>query len=109
MTVRDPAPAAPPTGPVKEEPGEVPAKEGDASTAPPPAPPSDVTLKREVKEEPEEERGDGKDEDGEGEGPCTKMTMRLRRNINNPQFVSSRRLQHPSLHLHCSLQSHGGN
>ncbi|XP_046896383.1 lysine-specific demethylase 5C isoform X1 [Hypomesus transpacificus] len=89
VTVRDPAPAAPPTGPVKEEPGEVPAKEGDASTAPPPAPPSDVTLKREVKEEPEEERGDGKDEDGEGEGPCTKMTMRLRRNINNPQFVDS--------------------
>uniref|UniRef100_A0A8C5CY58 [histone H3]-trimethyl-L-lysine(4) demethylase n=1 Tax=Gadus morhua TaxID=8049 RepID=A0A8C5CY58_GADMO len=26
---------------------------------------------------------------GPKEGPCTKMTMRLRRNINNPQFVDS--------------------
>uniref|UniRef100_A0A8C5BT40 [histone H3]-trimethyl-L-lysine(4) demethylase n=1 Tax=Gadus morhua TaxID=8049 RepID=A0A8C5BT40_GADMO len=35
------------------------------------------------------EEEDDDDEGGPKEGPCTKMTMRLRRNINNPQFVDS--------------------
>uniref|UniRef100_A0A673BEG5 [histone H3]-trimethyl-L-lysine(4) demethylase n=1 Tax=Sphaeramia orbicularis TaxID=375764 RepID=A0A673BEG5_9TELE len=43
--------------------------------------------KKEVKkEEPGEEYKKHKDEE---EGPCTKMTMRLRRNLNNPQCVDS--------------------
>uniref|UniRef100_A0A673BLZ8 [histone H3]-trimethyl-L-lysine(4) demethylase n=1 Tax=Sphaeramia orbicularis TaxID=375764 RepID=A0A673BLZ8_9TELE len=46
-----------------------------------------ITVKAEVKkEEPGEEYKKHKDEE---EGPCTKMTMRLRRNLNNPQCVDS--------------------
>uniref|UniRef100_A0A8C5AM20 [histone H3]-trimethyl-L-lysine(4) demethylase n=1 Tax=Gadus morhua TaxID=8049 RepID=A0A8C5AM20_GADMO len=40
-------------------------------------------------DENDEEEEDDDDEGGPKEGPCTKMTMRLRRNINNPQFVDS--------------------
>uniref|UniRef100_A0A8C8I6M9 [histone H3]-trimethyl-L-lysine(4) demethylase n=1 Tax=Oncorhynchus tshawytscha TaxID=74940 RepID=A0A8C8I6M9_ONCTS len=49
----------------------------------------------EVKKEEEKHEGgaahDSGDQDsGEnGDGPCTKMTMRLRRNLGNPQFVDS--------------------
>uniref|UniRef100_A0A3B4VQR3 [histone H3]-trimethyl-L-lysine(4) demethylase n=1 Tax=Seriola dumerili TaxID=41447 RepID=A0A3B4VQR3_SERDU len=57
----------------------------------PQMPPPSVTIKTEVKkEEPEEE--DVKDNDEEEDDtnrPCTKMTMRLRRNLNNPQCVDS--------------------
>uniref|UniRef100_A0A3B4YQR8 [histone H3]-trimethyl-L-lysine(4) demethylase n=1 Tax=Seriola lalandi dorsalis TaxID=1841481 RepID=A0A3B4YQR8_SERLL len=57
----------------------------------PQMPPPSVTIKTEVKkEEPEEE--DAKDNDEEEDDtnrPCTKMTMRLRRNLNNPQCVDS--------------------
>uniref|UniRef100_A0A673BPJ9 [histone H3]-trimethyl-L-lysine(4) demethylase n=1 Tax=Sphaeramia orbicularis TaxID=375764 RepID=A0A673BPJ9_9TELE len=53
----------------------------------PQLPPSSITVKAEVKkEEPGEEYKKHKDEE---EGPCTKMTMRLRRNLNNPQCVDS--------------------
>uniref|UniRef100_A0A671W4Y9 [histone H3]-trimethyl-L-lysine(4) demethylase n=1 Tax=Sparus aurata TaxID=8175 RepID=A0A671W4Y9_SPAAU len=42
------------------------------------------------KEEPEEKDGkENDDEEDESDKPCTKMTMRLRRNINNPQCVDS--------------------
>lgn len=54
-----------------------------------PRPPPSVTVAAEVKkEEPKKEFG--KDEEDDSDKPCTKMTMRLRRNINNPQCVSSR-------------------
>ncbi|XP_041953453.1 lysine-specific demethylase 5C isoform X5 [Alosa sapidissima] len=76
---------------VKEEPGEMRVSEGDPNI---PVPPPSLTVKEEVKREeadgdvslkeaPEEE-----EEESGGDEPCTKMTMRLRRNINNPQFVS---------------------
>ncbi|CDQ69148.1 unnamed protein product [Oncorhynchus mykiss] len=77
----------------KEEPGEV--KEGDSSTVTPtPPPPPDVTVKNKVKKEEDDDDGgdrhDEKDQDDpNGDGPCTKMTMRLRRNLSNPQFVDS--------------------
>uniref|UniRef100_A0A3Q3WWL3 [histone H3]-trimethyl-L-lysine(4) demethylase n=1 Tax=Mola mola TaxID=94237 RepID=A0A3Q3WWL3_MOLML len=53
--------------------------------------PPGVTVKTEVKkEEPEEENGkENDDEEDDSDRPCTKMTMRLRRNINNPQCVDS--------------------
>uniref|UniRef100_A0A8C9Z5P6 [histone H3]-trimethyl-L-lysine(4) demethylase n=1 Tax=Sander lucioperca TaxID=283035 RepID=A0A8C9Z5P6_SANLU len=42
------------------------------------------------KEEPEEEDGKGKvEEEEDTDGPCTKMTMRLRRNLGNSQCVDS--------------------
>uniref|UniRef100_A0A673Y271 [histone H3]-trimethyl-L-lysine(4) demethylase n=1 Tax=Salmo trutta TaxID=8032 RepID=A0A673Y271_SALTR len=49
----------------------------------------------EVKKEEEKHEGgevhdNGDQDSGEnGDGPCTKMTMRLRRNLGNPQFVDS--------------------
>lgn len=48
-------------------------------------------MKTEVKkEEPEEEnRKENNEEEDNKDGPCTKMTMRLRRNLNNPQCVST--------------------
>uniref|UniRef100_A0A673YLU8 [histone H3]-trimethyl-L-lysine(4) demethylase n=1 Tax=Salmo trutta TaxID=8032 RepID=A0A673YLU8_SALTR len=46
-----------------------------------------------VKKEEDDDGGDRHDEkdqdDPNGDGPCTKMTMRLRRNLSNPQFVDS--------------------
>ncbi|XP_041701800.2 LOW QUALITY PROTEIN: lysine-specific demethylase 5C [Coregonus clupeaformis] len=88
VTVRDAAVAVQ----NKEEPGEVKEKEGDSSTATPtplPPPPPDVKKK----EEDDVDGGDGHAEedqdDPNGDGPCTKMTMRLRRNLSNPQFVDS--------------------
>uniref|UniRef100_A0A671W6Z0 [histone H3]-trimethyl-L-lysine(4) demethylase n=1 Tax=Sparus aurata TaxID=8175 RepID=A0A671W6Z0_SPAAU len=65
-------------------------KKGKGHVLPQPPPPS-VTVKTEVKkEEPEEKDGkENDDEEDESDKPCTKMTMRLRRNINNPQCVDS--------------------
>uniref|UniRef100_A0A669E0R6 [histone H3]-trimethyl-L-lysine(4) demethylase n=1 Tax=Oreochromis niloticus TaxID=8128 RepID=A0A669E0R6_ORENI len=55
----------------------------------PQLPPPSVTVKMAVKkEEPAEENGKGHKEE-EDDTPCTKMTMRLRRNLNNPQCVDS--------------------
>lgn len=88
VTVKEDVPAAPSDTSVKAEPLEPQEKPSEeAMTSPPPPPPS-VTIKPEVKkEEPEEE--DVKDEeDDDANKPCTKMTMRLRRNLNNPQCVS---------------------
>ncbi|XP_012675565.2 lysine-specific demethylase 5C isoform X3 [Clupea harengus] len=72
---------------IKEEPGETKVTEGDPKI---PAPPPSLTVKEEVKrEEADGDRSlkEEQEEAGDDE-PCTKMTMRLRRNLNNPQFVS---------------------
>ncbi|XP_010888980.2 lysine-specific demethylase 5C isoform X2 [Esox lucius] len=72
---------------VKDEAGEVKEKEGEEKSTTAPAPPSDGTVKD---EKDGDDGGDGHDEeDPNTEEPCTKMTMRLRRNLNNPQFVDS--------------------
>lgn len=53
-------------------------------------PPPSVTVKTEVKTEvKKEEVVEKKENDEEEDVPCTKMTMRLRRNISNPQCVST--------------------
>uniref|UniRef100_A0A3Q1EK70 [histone H3]-trimethyl-L-lysine(4) demethylase n=1 Tax=Acanthochromis polyacanthus TaxID=80966 RepID=A0A3Q1EK70_9TELE len=49
-----------------------------------------ITVKTTVKkEEPEAENGKENHGEDDTDGPCTKMTMRLRRNLNNPQCVDS--------------------
>lgn len=75
---------------VKAEPLEAQEKQSDGSTSSLPPPPPTITVKTEVKkEEPKEEDGKGKDKRADdADGPCTKMTMRLRRNLGNPQCVS---------------------
>uniref|UniRef100_A0A8B9JPM3 [histone H3]-trimethyl-L-lysine(4) demethylase n=1 Tax=Astyanax mexicanus TaxID=7994 RepID=A0A8B9JPM3_ASTMX len=52
-----------------------------------PPPPPNLIVKSEVKKK-EEDSADEFDSSAKDE-PCTKMTMRLRRNLNNPQFVDS--------------------
>lgn len=75
---------------VKAEPLESQERQSDGGTSNPQLPPPSITVKTEVKkEEPEEEDGKENDEEeDETDKPCTKMTMRLRRNLNNPQCVS---------------------
>lgn len=92
LTIKEnvsPAPAPGDTS-VKAEPLASQEKQSDGSTSSPQPPPPSVTVKTEVKkEEPEEKDGkENDDEEDESDKPCTKMTMRLRRNINNPQCVS---------------------
>lgn len=70
---------------VKAEPLDAQEKPVDAAS---PRPPPSVTVTAEVKKEEAKEEF-GKDEKDDSDRPCTKMTMRLRRNINNPQCVSS--------------------
>ncbi|XP_023675035.1 lysine-specific demethylase 5C-like isoform X4 [Paramormyrops kingsleyae] len=60
---------------VKDEPGE------DRGEGKMPLAPTDRTVKGEP--------GDNYSDDGDREEPCTKMTMRLRRNMSNAQFVDS--------------------
>lgn len=81
---------APPDTSVKAEPLEPQERQSDGSTSSPQLPPPSVTVKTEVKkEEPEGEDGKENDEEEDDtDRPCTKMTMRLRRNLNNPQCVS---------------------
>lgn len=70
---------------VKAEPVDTAEKPVDGGS---PQPPPSVTVTAEVKKE--EPKGEfGKDGEDDSDKPCTKMTMRLRRNINNPQCVSS--------------------
>ncbi|KAM3872069.1 lysine-specific demethylase 5C [Diretmus argenteus] len=86
LTVRDNvsvAAAAPGDASVKEEPLETEEKQCDRSTSSPLLPPSSISVKTEVKDEGEH------DEEQDGDEPCTKMTMRLRRNLINTQFVDS--------------------
>uniref|UniRef100_A0A4W4DYN3 [histone H3]-trimethyl-L-lysine(4) demethylase n=1 Tax=Electrophorus electricus TaxID=8005 RepID=A0A4W4DYN3_ELEEL len=49
-------------------------------------PPLNLVVKDEVKMKEEDE---GSTDDPGKDEPCTKMTMRLRRNLSNPQFVDS--------------------
>lgn len=83
-----PAPAPADTS-VKAEPLEPQERQSDGGTS---SPPPSITVKTEVKKEvKKEEPKDGKEHDEEEndtDKPCTKMTMRLRRNLNNPQCVS---------------------
>ncbi|XP_036387743.1 lysine-specific demethylase 5C isoform X1 [Megalops cyprinoides] len=79
VIVRDSAAVA-----VKEEPRED-GDKGREEDGGAPQTPADRAIKKEEGTEGDEEDADdiGKDE------PCTKMTMRLRRNLNNTQFVDS--------------------
>lgn len=94
VTIKDSVSPAPADTSVKSESLEPKQeKQSDGSTSSPPPPPPTITVKTEVKkEEPVEAEGKGKGKDDEEEyntdGPCTKMTMRLRRNLSNPQCVS---------------------
>ncbi|XP_066500267.1 lysine-specific demethylase 5C isoform X2 [Hoplias malabaricus] len=71
-------------GTVKEEPGEIQVTRSESDIPPPPP---NLIIKDEVKKK-EEDSADGFDGSVKDE-PCTKMTMRLRRNLSNPQFVDS--------------------
>ncbi|XP_060929999.1 lysine-specific demethylase 5C [Limanda limanda] len=91
VTVKDNVAAAPVDTSVKAEPPAPAEKPSEGATSSPQPPPPSTTLKSEVKKE-EPENGKEKDKDMEEddpEKPCTKMTMRLRRNLNNPQSVDS--------------------
>ncbi|XP_072538432.1 lysine-specific demethylase 5C isoform X2 [Salminus brasiliensis] len=71
-------------GTVKEEPAEAQVTRSDSDIPPPPP---NLIVKSEVKKK-EENSADELD-NGVKDEPCTKMTMRLRRNLTNPQFVDS--------------------
>ncbi|KAI3357490.1 hypothetical protein L3Q82_015907 [Scortum barcoo] len=91
VTIKENTSPAPGDVSVKAEPLEPQERQSDGSTSNPQPPPPSVTVKTEVKKE-EPEGVDGKDNDEEEDDtdrPCTKMTMRLRRNLNNPQCVDS--------------------
>uniref|UniRef100_UPI0037E9243F lysine-specific demethylase 5C isoform X3 n=1 Tax=Semicossyphus pulcher TaxID=241346 RepID=UPI0037E9243F len=90
VTIKESVSPAPADTSVKAEPSEVPEKQSDGCASGLQPPPLSITVKTEVKkEEPQEENGKQKDEEEDDkEGPCTKMTMRLRRTLNNPQCVS---------------------
>uniref|UniRef100_A0A8C2XAS9 [histone H3]-trimethyl-L-lysine(4) demethylase n=1 Tax=Cyclopterus lumpus TaxID=8103 RepID=A0A8C2XAS9_CYCLU len=62
-------------------------KKGKSHDPQPPRP--TITVKTEVKKEEPEVEGGKKKEGDVTDGPCTKMTMRLRRNLSNPQCVDS--------------------
>ncbi|XP_070765768.1 lysine-specific demethylase 5C [Enoplosus armatus] len=91
VTIKENVSPAPVDTSVKTEPVEAQERQSDGSTSSPQLPPPSITVKAEVKkEEPEEEDGKENDEEEDDtDRPCTKMTMRLRRNINNPQCVDS--------------------
>ncbi|XP_037629271.1 lysine-specific demethylase 5C isoform X2 [Sebastes umbrosus] len=87
VTIKDSVSPTPGDTSVKAEPLEAQEKQSDGSASSPPPPPPTITVK---KEEPKEEDGKGKDKRADdADGPCTKMTMRLRRNLGNPQCVDS--------------------
>lgn len=67
---------------VKVEPGETPVK-SDPDIPPPP--PNLI-----VKEDVDDDKNHTDDPNDSSDEPCTKMTMRLRRSLNNTQFVSLR-------------------
>ncbi|XP_041859009.1 lysine-specific demethylase 5C isoform X2 [Melanotaenia boesemani] len=90
VTVKDSV--SPPAGDVtiKSEPLEPEERQRDGRMSNPQLPSHGLTVKTVKKEEVKQENG--KENNGEVEdtdGPCTKMTMRLRRNLNNPQCVDS--------------------
>ncbi|XP_053173678.1 lysine-specific demethylase 5C isoform X1 [Scomber japonicus] len=90
VTVKDSVSSAPNDTSVKTEILESQERQSDGSTSSPQMPPPSVTVKTEVKTEvKKEEVVEKKENDEEEDVPCTKMTMRLRRNISNPQCVDS--------------------
>ncbi|XP_031594762.1 lysine-specific demethylase 5C isoform X2 [Oreochromis aureus] len=89
VTVKDNMPPPLSDTSVKSEPLDPQERQSDGSSSGPQLPPPSVTVKMALKkEEPAEENGKGHKEE-EDDTPCTKMTMRLRRNLNNPQCVDS--------------------
>lgn len=88
LTVKESVSPAPADASVKAEPLESQERQSDGSASNPQPPPPSVTVKTEVKKEVEAGVKGNDEEEDDTEGPCTKMTMRLRRNINNPQCVS---------------------
>ncbi|KAM6925527.1 lysine-specific demethylase 5C isoform 2-T2 [Xenentodon cancila] len=90
VTIKDSVSPVPGDTAVKSEPLEPEERQSDGSTSSLQLPPQSVTVKTEVKKEVDEEHGKGNDrKKHDANGPCTKMTMRLRRNLNNPQCVDS--------------------
>lgn len=75
---------------MKVEPSDSLESQVDGGTSSPLLPPPSVIMKSEVKkEEPGEENGkENEEEEEDSDRPFSKMTMRLRRNISNPQCVS---------------------
>ncbi|KAM4562868.1 lysine-specific demethylase 5C isoform 2-T2 [Odontesthes bonariensis] len=91
VTVKDDVSPASGDMTVKSEPLEPEERQSDGGTSHPQPPPPSVTVKPVVKKE-EVKQENGKESNGQGDhtdGPCTKMTMRLRRNLTNPQCVST--------------------
>ncbi len=66
---------------VKVEPGETPVTKSDPDIPPPP--PNLI-----VKEDVDDDKNHTEDPNDSSDEPCTKMTMRLRRSLNNTKFVS---------------------
>lgn len=92
VTIKENVSPAPGETTVKVEPLDSQESQADGGMSSPqlPPPPS-VIVKSEVKkEEPGQENGkeNEEEEDDASDKPFSKMTMRLRRNINNPQCVS---------------------
>lgn len=91
VTIKEDISPASGDAPVKVEPSESQESRVDGGTSSPLLPPPSVIVKSEVKkEEPGEENGKEKEEeeDNDSDRPFNKMSMRLRRNMNNPQCVS---------------------
>lgn len=91
VTIKENISPAPGETTVKVEPLDSQESQADGGTAGPQLAPPSVIIKSEVKkEEPGEENGKENEDDEEdaSDKSFSKMTMRLRRNINNPQCVS---------------------
>uniref|UniRef100_H2RKM7 [histone H3]-trimethyl-L-lysine(4) demethylase n=1 Tax=Takifugu rubripes TaxID=31033 RepID=H2RKM7_TAKRU len=92
VTIKENDSPAPGDTSVKVEPSDSLESQVDGGTSSPLLPPPSVIMKSEVKkEEPGEENGKENEEEEEDDSdrPFSKMTMRLRRNISNPQCVDS--------------------
>lgn len=91
VTIKENSSPAPGDASVKVEPSDSLESQVDGGASGPllPPPPG-VIMKSEVKkEEPGEENGkENEEEEDDSDRPFSKMTMRLRRNISNPQCVS---------------------
>lgn len=72
---------------IKEEPGEALVTKSEPDIPPPPL---NLIIKDEVKKKEDDEGRAVGTNDPVKDEPCTKMTMRLRRNLSNAQFVSVR-------------------
>lgn len=88
VTVKESISPAPGDASVKAESVEPPERQSDGGASSPQPPPPTVKVKTEVKKEEPDVAAGKKEEGGVTDGPCTKMTMRLRRNLGNPQSVS---------------------